>query len=86
MAMEKQCRVIVWRDGDAFTSRIDGTDISSYGETAEEAFANLKKSASLYFEEMTEEERAEVFDSAQEVMGDNAVEVRPLSLTIHNYS
>ncbi|MCY4046678.1 MAG: type II toxin-antitoxin system HicB family antitoxin [Candidatus Dadabacteria bacterium] len=64
--MEKleKLRALVWKEGDVFVSRLNGTNISSYGETPDEAVCNLKEAVELYFEDMPEGEKREVIESA----------------------
>ncbi len=63
--MEEKCAALVWQEGDVFVSLLNGTNISSYGETVEEAIANLKEAAELYFEDMSEDEKRKIYESIQ---------------------
>lgn len=64
--MEKleKLSALVWKERDVFVCRLNGTDISSYGETPEEAVDNLKEAVELYFEDMPEDEKQEIIDAA----------------------
>lgn len=41
----------IWREGKYYVSRCLNNDIASFGESREEALANLKEALELYFEE-----------------------------------
>ena len=41
---------IVWREEKHFVSKCLNVEVSSFGETAEEAVKNLKEAVELYFE------------------------------------
>ncbi len=56
---------LVWNEGNSFVSRLNGTNISSYGETVEEAIANLKEATELYFEDMPKDEKRKTLESIQ---------------------
>ena len=40
----------VWKEGDYFVAQCLNVDVSSFGETKEEALANLQEALELYFE------------------------------------
>ena len=40
----------VYREGDSFVSQCLNVDVSSFGDTRDEAIANLKEAVELYFE------------------------------------
>ena len=48
---------MVWKEGGYFVAQCLNIDISSFGNTKEEALANLKEALELYFED---NERPEV--------------------------
>ncbi|MCY4042631.1 MAG: type II toxin-antitoxin system HicB family antitoxin [Candidatus Dadabacteria bacterium] len=79
--MEKleKMRALVWKEGDVFVSRLNGTNISSYGETSEEAVYNLKEAVELYFEDMPEDEKQEIIESA----GSCDEEVKSVEFSLH---
>ena len=41
---------VVWREDKYFVSRCINVEVSSFGETIEEAISNLKEAVELYFE------------------------------------
>jgi len=41
----------VWKEGDYFVAQCLNVDISSFGDTKEEALANLQEALELYFED-----------------------------------
>ncbi|MGI9558228.1 MAG: type II toxin-antitoxin system HicB family antitoxin [Thermodesulfobacteriota bacterium] len=71
---------LIWKDGDAFTSCLGGTNLSSCGETREEAFKNLQECIELYFEELPEDEKKETVENALDCSLNDTVEVKPISL------
>ncbi len=44
-------KYVVYREGKYFVSQCLNVDISSFGETAQEAIHNLKEAVELYFED-----------------------------------
>lgn len=46
----KQIKYIVYREGKYFVSQCLNVDVSSFGETIDEAISNLKEAVELYFE------------------------------------
>jgi predicted RNase H-like HicB family nuclease len=42
---------VVWKDGSYFVAQCLNIDISSFGDTREEALRNLDEAISLYFED-----------------------------------
>lgn len=53
----KQIKYIVYREGKYFVSQCLNVDVSSFGETIDEAIANLKEAVELYFEDAPQEEQ-----------------------------
>jgi predicted RNase H-like HicB family nuclease len=58
----------VWKEGDYFVAQCLNIDISSFGNTKEEALSNLQEALELYFEdnehpEITAIEKPEIVDS-----------------------
>jgi len=51
----KQIKYIVYREGKYFVSQCLNIDVSSFGETIDEAIANLKEAVELYFEDAPQE-------------------------------
>lgn len=41
---------VIWKEGKYFVSRCLNVEVSSFGETIEEAINNLKEALELYFE------------------------------------
>lgn len=46
----KQLKYVVYREDRYFVSQCLNVDVSSFGETVDEAIANLKEAVELYFE------------------------------------
>ena len=49
--MTKNIKYIVYRDGDYFVSQCLNVDVSSFGNTVEEAIQNIHEALELYFED-----------------------------------
>lgn len=47
----KNIKYVVYREGQYYVSQCLNVDVSSFGETIEEAIASLKEAVSLYFED-----------------------------------
>ncbi len=47
---------IVWKEGKYYVSKCLNVEVSSFGETKEEALANLQEALELYFEDENEVE------------------------------
>ena len=47
----KNLKFVVYREDEYYVSQCLNVDISSFGETIDEAIQNLKEAAELYFEE-----------------------------------
>ena len=41
----------VWKEGDHFVAQCLNIDVSSFGDTKEEALSNLQEALALYFED-----------------------------------
>jgi len=50
----KQIKYIVYEEGKHFVSQCLNVDVSSFGETIDEAIRNLKEAVELYFEDESE--------------------------------
>lgn len=48
--MTKKIDCIVWQEGKYYVSQCLNVTVSSFGETIDEAVANLKEAVELYFE------------------------------------
>jgi predicted RNase H-like HicB family nuclease len=46
----REINYIIWKEGKYFVSRCINVEVSSFGETIEEAINNLKEALELYFE------------------------------------
>lgn len=51
---------IVWKEGKYFVSKCLNVEVSSFGETKEEALANLQEALELYFEDENDVELVNV--------------------------
>jgi len=47
---------IVWQEGEHFVAQCLNVDVSSFGDTKEEALSNLKEALELYFEDVSTDE------------------------------
>jgi predicted RNase H-like HicB family nuclease len=47
----KTLQIVVWQEGKYFVSQCLDVDVSSFGETKDEAVANLHEALDLYFED-----------------------------------
>lgn len=61
----KNFKYIVYKEGKYFVSQCLNVDVSSFGETLDEAVLNLKEALELYFEDEREDEQ---YIDIQEVM------------------
>lgn len=43
---------IVWKEGDFYVAKCLNVEVSSFGETKDEALKNLQEALDLYFEDM----------------------------------
>lgn len=50
----KSFKYIIYKEGDYYVSQCINVDVSSFGETIEEAIDNLKEALELYFEDNDE--------------------------------
>lgn len=51
---------VVWQEGEHFVAQCLNVDVSSFGESREEALGNLHEALELYFEDASAEEIAQV--------------------------
>lgn len=51
---------IIWKEGNHYVAQCLNIDISSFGDTREEAFTNLQEAIELYFEDASFTEAAQV--------------------------
>jgi predicted RNase H-like HicB family nuclease len=47
-------QAVVYREGEHFVAQCLNVDVSSFGDSEEEALANLQEALELYFEDMPE--------------------------------
>jgi predicted RNase H-like HicB family nuclease len=55
-----QLKNIVWQEGQYFIAQCLNVEVSSFGETKEEALLNLEEALALYFEDMPSQNLTEV--------------------------
>ena len=46
----KEIEFVIWQEGKYYVSQCLNVNVSSFGETIDEATANLKEAVELYFE------------------------------------
>ncbi len=51
---------VVWKEGNYFVAQCLNVDVSSFGETKEEALSNLNEALELYFEDNDKETYTEI--------------------------
>lgn len=61
-----QLQVVVWREEKHFVAQCLNVDVSSFGDTKEEALTNLKEALELYFED-EKDVQVSVIESAEVV-------------------
>ena len=54
--MQVSLKNIVWKEGKFFVAQCLNVEVSSFGETKEEALQNLSEALTLYFEDMPVEQ------------------------------
>lgn len=58
--LPKQFEGIVWQEGEHFVAQCLNVDVSTFGETREEALSNLKEALELYLEDADTNNIAEI--------------------------
>lgn len=58
--MKTEFKNIVWKEGDYFVAQCLNIDVSSFGETKEEALKNLKEAIELYLEDESTDNLTEI--------------------------
>jgi predicted RNase H-like HicB family nuclease len=48
--MTKEIDYVLWKEGDYYVSQCINIDVSSFGETIDEAIKNLKEAVEVYFD------------------------------------
>jgi len=67
----RQIKYIVYQEGKYYVSQCLNVDISSFGETIEEAIKNLKEAVELYFE--NEQQELEYHDIGEAIIGEDVI-------------
>jgi len=49
----KEIEFVIWQEGKYFVSQCLNVNVASFGESIDEAIANLKEAVELYFEDET---------------------------------
>lgn len=57
----KNIKYVVYKEGPYYVSQCLNVDVSSFGETIEEAIASLKEAASLYIEDRKSQGNNSIF-------------------------
>ena len=65
--------VVFYRDGKAWVAQALNVDVSSFGDTREEARAAIKEALELYFEDAAQDETIQVADVEVETVSVGAV-------------
>jgi predicted RNase H-like HicB family nuclease len=50
--MKVPLKNVVWKEGEFYVAQCLNVEVSSFGDTKEEAFKNLQEALDLYFEDM----------------------------------
>lgn len=58
--MKTEFKNVVWKEGNYFVAQCLNIDVSSFGDTKEEAFENLKEAIELYLEDEPTENLTEI--------------------------
>lgn len=58
--MKTEFKNVVWKEGNYFVAQCLNVDVSSFGETKEEALKNLKEAIELYLEDESTDNLTEV--------------------------
>src|SRR5215472_16426992 len=64
--MERAIELVIYRDGQQWVAQALNVDVSSFGDTPDEARAALREALELYFEDTPDVEVPEVTDSRVE--------------------
>jgi predicted RNase H-like HicB family nuclease len=67
----KQIKYIVYQEGKYFVSQCLNVEVSSFGETIDEAIRNLKEAVELYFED--EKEGLEYHSIGSTLIGEDVI-------------
>jgi predicted RNase H-like HicB family nuclease len=58
--MKLPLKNIVWREGDFYVAKCLNVEVSSFGDTKDEALKNLQEALNLYFEDMPIEDALKI--------------------------
>jgi predicted RNase H-like HicB family nuclease len=58
--MKVQLNNVVWKEENFFVAQCLNVEVSSFGETKEEALKNLQEALDLYFEDMSVEDALKI--------------------------
>ncbi|MDB5191636.1 MAG: hypothetical protein JWQ96_1199 [Segetibacter sp.] len=58
--MKVPLKNIVWKEGDFFVAQCLNAEVSSFGDTREDALKNLQEALDLYFEDMPMEDALKI--------------------------
>ncbi len=58
--MKVQLKNIVWKEGDFYVAQCLNAEVSSFGNTKDEALKNLQEALDLYFEDMPIEDALKI--------------------------
>ena len=67
----KNIKYVVYKEGKYYVSQCLNVDVSSFGETIDEAIASLKEAVSLYFED--EKDRMEYQVIGETLLGEDVI-------------
>lgn len=54
--MKTHFQSVVWKEGEFYVAQCLNVDVSSFGDTKDEALKNLKEALALYFEDISFED------------------------------
>ena len=67
----KNIKYVVYKEGKYYVSQCLNVDVSSFGETIDEAIASLKEAVFLYFED--ERDSAEYQEIGETLLGEDVI-------------
>ena len=67
----EQLKYVAYREGKYYVSQCLNVDVSSFGESIDEAIANLKEAVELYLED--EQGKAEFHDVGETLIGESVI-------------
>ena len=69
----KNIKYVVYKEGNYYISQCLNVDVSSFGESLDEAIAALKEAVALYFED--EEDQGEYQEIKEALLGEDIINV-----------